>query len=229
MGDKLLPGNDENPKGYFEDETVNSINEELLMPVVPAGPKGFIGKYILRSRLPYGMRWLARVPLGTNLTCSPTVRDQMIRVTCHEPFCLKDPRFSYTLGLWRPVLCNPVFACIFRDPGITVRSMLTHCSKGSYPSSVVINAKIAFEIWVLMYRHILETHHPSGGDWIFLHYNQLLDGSAYKILTESLEAVPNRQFADVALSRSRANLNVPRHVASIYEELCGLARYCDNT
>jgi hypothetical protein len=159
MGDDLLLSSEENPKGYFEDKTVNRVNEELLIPVEPIGPRGFVGKYLFRSRMPYGMRWLAKVPMRADLKCSPVLEALMIYLTRHEPYCFKDPRFSYTLGLWWRFLSNVVFACMFRDPGVTIQSILTHCSKGAYPRSILMNVNRAFEIWAVMYSHILEIHH----------------------------------------------------------------------
>src|SRR5262249_21790216 len=51
MGEHLVPADPSNPKGYFEDDEVNAINEELLSPVTPP-----------RSHPAFGWRWLAAVP-----------------------------------------------------------------------------------------------------------------------------------------------------------------------
>src|ERR1700726_1587163 len=46
MGDHLYPPSEGNPKGYFEDQDVNAINEDLLEPVIPARPAGRIGRFL---------------------------------------------------------------------------------------------------------------------------------------------------------------------------------------
>jgi hypothetical protein len=59
MGERLFLADEGNPKGYFEDEEVNAINEELLAQVVPARPSGIIGDFFFRSRPIHLQRWLA--------------------------------------------------------------------------------------------------------------------------------------------------------------------------
>src|SRR5262249_31665720 len=62
MGEHLIPADASNPKGYFEDDEINAINEGLLAQVTPP-----------RSRPASGWRWLATVPVGTPIPCPPEI------------------------------------------------------------------------------------------------------------------------------------------------------------
>src|SRR5262249_26774035 len=161
MGENLVPADEGNPMGYFEDDEINAINEELLTPVTPA----------LDSPT-YGWRWLATVPVGTDLACSPEVSERMRTQTSLKPFCFKDPRFCYTLPVWRPFLADAVFLCVFRDPARTVTSILKECRTAAYLEGLPMDYAGAIEVWTLMYRHVLEIHRLVG-EWLFFHYDQL--------------------------------------------------------
>src|SRR5215471_14327363 len=86
MGEHLIPADAANPKGYFEDDEINDINEALLAPLTPS-----------RSRPACGWRWLAAVPVGTPIPCPPEITERIKAQTDQSPFCFKDPRFCYTL------------------------------------------------------------------------------------------------------------------------------------
>jgi len=172
MGDHLLPAREANAKGFFEDVEVNGVNEALLDQVVPQRPR-FLGKWFFRDRPLERQRWLARVPVGTRIPSVPEVIDRIRKLTRREPFCFKDPRFSYTLGAWRPLLERTSFVCVFRDPASTAMSILTECREDVALHTLSMNFHQALAVWTLMYRHIVEVH-SKDGDWLFLHYNQVL-------------------------------------------------------
>src|SRR5215510_2982709 len=76
MGENLIPADASNPKGYFEDDEINAINEALLAPVTPA-----------LSCPSYGWRWLASVPVGTAIACPPEIARRIEAQTSKSPFC----------------------------------------------------------------------------------------------------------------------------------------------
>lgn len=159
MGKNLYPGRDSNPIVFFKDPEINSINEHILSQVQPgwANP---------------GQQWLSGLPLSTSFS-STTALDQRIQgIVRFEPFCLKDPRFSNTLPVWRPFLKNTVFICVFRDPASTVQSMLKEYEK--YYPDLPMNQEIALQSWALIYQHI-ERLHRHQGEWAFVYYDQLFD------------------------------------------------------
>jgi hypothetical protein len=226
MGDSLVPANDGNPKGFFEDEQVNRINEELLADVVPLPGDGIIRKLRLRARpLANRQRWLAALPLRISIRCPPYWLERIEALTAQEPFCFKDPRFCYTLATWRPYLNNALLLCVFRHPSVTAESIVTECRRADYLRGVQIDAAGALKVWESMYRHVLEIHYPRGGDWLFVHYDQLLDGSAFPAIETRLGVRLDSQFPDTRLKRSRAGARPSARAMVIYQRLCSLAQY----
>jgi hypothetical protein len=67
--------------------------------------------------------------------------------------------------------------------------------------------------------------HPLGGDWLFLHYEQLMRGTAFGAIEQLLGARVRRDFADPALRRSTAHEAVPPNIQSLYHRLCALAGF----
>ena len=225
MGGRLNPVNETNPKGQFEDSDVNRINEELLSKVTPVRPSNVLGEWFFRSRPVFGQRWLARVPLNTTIPSTSRIEKQIQALTKHGPFCFKDPRFSYTLPVWKPFIKNMLFICVFRHPGVTVTSILKQAQKAPHLHNFSINAKQAFQVWEQMYSHIIKIHYPLGGDWIFLHYNQFLDGPAFVKLEKRLGVKVDHGFVEPQLNRSKPLDRSRSRALSIYDDLCNLACY----
>ncbi|MFQ5812217.1 MAG: hypothetical protein ACE5I2_03355 [Anaerolineae bacterium] len=224
MGDSSYPTNPSNPKGMFEDPEINAVNEALLSRAVPKRPR-ILGRWFFRDRPVYGQRSLARVPLGTDIPCPPRVAERIRRVTEREPYCFKDPRFSYTLPAWRSFLReDTAFVCVFRDPASTALSILKDRQDNWFLHSLNITFREALEVWTLMYRHILEVHRHEG-DWLFLHYDQVLCGDGLDRLESFIGAQVDRSFPDPSLRRSLSGQPVPEATARLYQRLCELAEY----
>jgi hypothetical protein len=211
MGAHLIPPDAANPKGYFEDDEINAINEDMLAPVTPR-----------LSRSSYGWRWLASVPVGTTIICPPEITKRIAAQTARSPFCFKDPRFCYTLPAWRPFVSDAVFLCVFREPARTVQSILKECREADYLQDLSLDFNGAIEVWTMMYRHILEVHRYTG-EWLFFHYNQLLDDAALCRLEAVLRVKVDHGFPDTMLKRSPADGDVSGNARGVYEQLCELA------
>jgi hypothetical protein len=207
MGDHLYPGRDSNPKGFFEDPEINGINEDILSLVQPdwAHP---------------GQQWLSRLPLSTSFSSTPAIDQRIRNIVRMEPFCLKDPRFSYTLPVWRPHLNNTVCICVFRDPAVTVHSILKECTK--YYPALPMNQERALQVWALMYRHI-ERIHRHYCEFIFVHYDQIFDGDVQAKLERITGASLDRSFPDRALIHSVPDFTPPHEIQKLYRNLCELA------
>jgi hypothetical protein len=225
-GARLLPANDANPRGYFEDGEVNAVNEALLAPVVPARPAGRLGAlppWRLRPRA--GERWLSAVPPRTSLDARPDLAERMTALLARRPYAYKDPRFCLTLPAWRPHLAaDTAFVCVFRDPARTVASMLAMIRGGrAWPAAQLwTTRRRLFRLWVLQYRHVLEQHRHRG-DWRFVHYDQVVDGRALAPLEQLLGVGLRADFADPTLRRSSPAGAVPRTAQATYAQLCALA------
>ena len=222
MGKELLPANSDNPKGFFEAREINAINEILLCEVTESGPTPETAS--LSDAIRWGWRWLAEVPVGAQIPCNEAVASRIKDVTGNSPFCIKDPRFCYTLPVWRPYLSECVFLCVFRDPASTANSIVKVCERGEYLHGLELSFSEALQRWALMYRHVLDVHRHQGV-WLFLHYRQILDGSAVPLLEKTLNAAIKHDFADVKLERSLCDGVVPAPIMEVYRELCLLAHY----
>lgn len=222
MGARLYRPRRANPKGFFESLPINAINERLLKPLAPSRSSQLFLR-IWRAGFP-SERWLAELPVGTPLAPpSPhLVRRIRYQLGRRLPFAFKDPRFCYTLPAWRPHLPrDTAFLCIFREPGRTAASILGECAS-LYPD-IRLNEDDVYAIWMAMYGHILHRHRHRG-DWLFVHYDQVLDGSAHERIEQHLGTRIDRKFADKRLKRS-ASFRAPAYTLDMYRTLCSLAQY----
>lgn len=215
-GEDLLPPDDGGPTGFFESRAVNAINEELLAP--------HDGELLDRdgySRpLRDGERWLAVLPPDAEPTAPSELGAAMAEALPASPYCCKDPRFAYTLEAWRPLFAGALFVCVFRHPLATARSIAREVRYGD----LSVDTATALDIWMAVNSRILNRLRHQG-EWLFVHYGQLLDGSGVKRLARALDAPLDLTFADRSLSRSTAERELPAGTAAAYEELCASAGY----
>jgi len=227
MGENLYPARESNPKGFFEDSEVNEINETLIAQVVPNRPQIVprLLRNILFSKIPEKkQRWLARVPLNASFSISPSMEKKIRKLTQRTPYCFKDPRFSYTLPAWRPFLVNAVFICVFRDPNITIKSILNESLKAKHLKNLYINSEMAQQVWTLMYKHIIDFYCYSG-QWLFIHYNQMFESSGLDRIAEFTGAQVDYSFPDRKLARSEGIKDCTDEIWNYYKQLCELADY----
>jgi hypothetical protein len=241
MGTKVYDGDPSNPKGVFEDGEINAINEVIIRDSTSTLAARFIQDrgptrawWLMRARLVspwlrhndarWGQRWLAVVPLQADIVASARTRRRIARQIVHAPFCFKDPRLCYTLPAWRPLLQDVVYVCVFREPARTANSIVRESDDAPYLRSLRMDFARAVSIWTLMYKHVL-TRHCREGEWLFVHYDQILDGTAMPRLAETLEADLDESFPTPTLARSSADGTVPESASRIYDRLCELAHY----
>jgi len=224
MGEALHAPNPANPKGFFEDKEINAINEAILSPFLPSRPKGMIGDLFFSKRLAEGHMWLARIPVGTHMTCTDLIQNRIRRLTAREPFCFKDPRFSYTLPCWRPLVKNIKYLVIFRHPADTAQSIAKECQEAGYLRSLSITREDILETWELMYSHILASYREDG-TWLFLHYDQMLDQRGLDRLETFADVKLDRSFPDSSLKRSSSQKSIPAETNRLYKKLCQMANY----
>lgn len=223
MGREFWEPRDSNPKGFFEDREINQINEDLIAQAIKVRPSGILGR-LFRSRPAAGQRWLAEVPLGAPMLCPSKIAQRIEAQVTQKPFCFKDPRFCYTLPAWYPLISEAGFICVFREPGRTVNSILKECRTQPYLKSLSISFERAMSIWTLMYKHILQVHRKRG-DWMFVHYDQLIEGTAVSRVEEFLGAACKNEFADPNLKRSPQDARITDEALAIYEQLCDFAGF----
>ena len=223
MGDDLISASPSNPKGFFEDLEINMINEKLLDPVVPKRPR-FLGRWLFRDRPTGDGKWLSQIPVGVHFSCPQEIAERIQSAVSRTPYCFKDPRFSYTLPAWKPFLQNTVFVCVFRHPAATARSIVKESRSPKWARKVSLNLKHALNVWTIMYRHILECHRHEG-EWLFLHYDQVLSVEGLDRLESFLHAKVDRTFPDSNLRHDTPAEITSRKAMGLYQELCALARF----
>lgn len=235
-GEQIRP-NESNPKGFFESHEINLVNERILERIVATRPPiiGYLSRYIpafsgrWKGEMPVrglSQLWLACVSHDAEMTSNPSIDRKIQKLTGRKPFCFKDPRFCYTLPVWRPFLDENdiVYLCVFRNPADTIDSILRECAGRSYLSTLEMNPERAFSIWHAMYTHVLRKHRLQG-DWMFLHFDQMFDPDCQQALENFIGAPIDRRFPDGALRRSRGTYRLDAATKAVFLKLCRLAKY----
>jgi hypothetical protein len=226
MGDNLYPADPGNPTGYFESPEINAINEELLSHALPRAKPSFFDKVIRGKKLDRRWnRWLTEVAPECRIVCTSNLANRIQALTARSPFCYKDPRFCYTFGAWREFVEDPVSLCVFRHPSATADSMVKEQTRRAVLGETPIVMEQALKVWLAMYKYVLEVHYPVGGDWLFFHYDQLFDGTAFARIERCLEVRVNPSFTKASLRRSLPSGNLSPELERVYRQLCDLAGY----
>lgn len=228
IGDDYLPKNESNPKGFFEDYEVNTINEDILAMVENNYPE-LIRRIFFKSKTFYRARWLARVPLGKKIPTTFSINSRIEKVLSNKPYCLKDPRFSYTFPIWEPFFSdNTKLICVFREPYNTATSILTECRQSPALHKLKINKKISLEIWLHVYQNILYHYKNSKNkhEWLFIHYDQLMGEAGLNKIEKITGAQTDRNFPEKKINRTRLEgETLTGNYLHIYGELCRLAAF----
>ncbi|MDQ3958759.1 MAG: sulfotransferase domain-containing protein [Pseudomonadota bacterium] len=221
MGERLYQPRHSNLLGFFEDPEVNGINEAILRPMAPG--RFYHGGVVYGADSPeQGQLWLARLPLDAEIEGDENIRLHIRRLIQRTPFCYKDPRFCYTLHLWRREVSNVRYLCVFRDPREVVASILKEVQNALYLFNFAISVEQAFAVWRLMYQHVLDRH-ANEGDWLFLYYDDLFCPETLDKV-ETFAGIPiDRSFPNPTLKRSVAGLSIDSDTAAIFDELMARA------
>ena len=231
MGNNYLGQNNSNPKGFFEDYEVNTINEDILDLVLPSIPE-FIRSIFFPTTTFYRARWLARIKPGTKMLTTSDINKRIEKITELEPFCYKDPRFSYTLPIWYPFLNKnkTVYVCVFREPYNTAASIVQECKESPALHRLKMTKNIALKVWLNMYQNILKLYHAQINklQWIFVHYNQIINGEGLMRLQDITGVKIDNSFPDKSLNRTRIKDENLKHkkISNTYQRLCHHASYC---
>ena len=213
-GEDLLPPDEGGPKGFFESRAINELNERLLAPYEDSFlcPEGY-------SRpLRDGERWLAVLPDDVEIEAPPGAEEAMRALIPAPPWCCKDPRFGYTLPAWRSPFGDALFVCVFRHPLATAASIAREVRYGDLRMDV----ETALELWIAIYGRLLERE-SAQGDWLFAHYDQLLEPDGVARLGDAAGAPLDASLADRSLRHSRPDDAPPARTAALYDELCAAA------
>jgi len=226
MGDDLMKPRDSNPRGFFEDYHINAINDRILL-TTQSGllrhlPKGsaLAGKWF-----GYHHKWLLHLPADKQIIATEQQREEIKKATSKEPFCFKDPRFCYTLQVWKPFLKDAVRICVFRHPNECAESMVKESQTQDETKKLNLSKADCLNIYQAMYQRVLQE--MNDGDWIFIHYKQMLNGDGVKRLEDVLGANVDSNFADCTLHRNKSTEQISGDLNVLYNQLNKLAGFQD--
>lgn len=218
-GGELLEAHAGNPRGFFEAIEVNRLNEHMLSHAIRARPR-FFGRYLFQHlpRRAAHDRWLFPLDQCVQLAWQECYRSDLEKIVSRTPYCLKDPRFCYTLPLWRPFLQNVVYLCIFRHPALVVASTQKFLLTDPAFKNLCPSSEQLFLNYSMMYRHVLDRH-ATDGHWLFVHYEQLFEAEVQSQIASFIGCKVDPGFVDPQLRRTREEIEVPDSVLEIYAEL----------
>lgn len=202
VGEKLFAPNEANPKGFFENNEINDLNEEILATTLLAGLGSDAARSILGHFSP-GQLWLTGCASELPTRWTGTQVERIRRLTAHRPFAFKDPRFAFTAEAWLSVVPGLTVLVTFRDPATTVSSILAECRRAPYLRDLPYSVGSAFELWFSTYWRLISMC-ASGQRLIFVEYGDLLDAGKMENLAAELGVRIRADFADDALNRSQA-------------------------
>ena len=216
-GDNLYPPRKANPKGFFEDEVINHLNENIIFSSI-------VNMDINAEALSYirkcyeGQMWLFRAPVNWAFTANNNEKEKIRELVNNEPFCYKDPRFCYTLENWLSYAKNSVVLCVYRDPASTVNSILKECRTEPYLYPVNIGVASAYKIWSLMYLRMLDAY-VKHDNVCFINYDDVISGSVIPDIEQITGAQIDRSFPEKNLKRSKPVFEPDENSEAIYATL----------
>ena len=217
MGHRLHDARAANPGGFFEDVTINALNEALLAAVAPAD-------------LGEGQRWLADLPIDAVLPEVPRVTQQIAALVRSGPLCFKDPRFVYTLPHWLPHLPPDTgIVCVFRHPALTATSIVAECQRAAYLDGVAMDLDRAMRIWTAAYSRALALAESSGLPWLFVHYDQIVSGEGVAAMARFTGAPLHGGVPDRTLRRPPPEMALSAEAEALYARLCDKAGFVPTT
>ncbi|MBL8534599.1 MAG: hypothetical protein JNL33_12165 [Betaproteobacteria bacterium] len=221
QGDDLYQPREANPKGFFENWTINTLNESIVVSSVEES-FGAEASAFLKSYYRDGQYWLARLP--AEFRCHPTVSQsaQISALTARTPFAYKDPRFCFTIDAWMDSAPGSVALCVFRHPGAVVRSILHEAQSASYLHDLRISVADLYEGWRNMYLRVLGLRR-SGREIYFLHYPDLFETHVQDALETLVGTALNRAFPERRLERQRSDGELDSWSSALFEELIAIS------
>jgi glycosyltransferase involved in cell wall biosynthesis len=218
MGDNLYAPRPANPKGFFENEEINSLNESIIEGSLVAHlGRGLADTLILRN-VSRGQHWLAAPPIGIGVAVSGEQRESILKLVRNVPFCFKDPRFCFTVEAWLALAPETTILCIFRDPRKTADSIRKEMQDSSYLHDLRISVNDILRHWRRCYFRLLLLR-KAGAPVLFIRYEELNSSAMLDGLEAAVGAPIRRDFYDRSLNRSDAQFALDRASQRVFELL----------
>ncbi len=217
LGEDSYKPRQSNPLGFFEDRKINNINEEILSRYLP--DRLFHNGFAYGSDIPLnGQRWLSRIHDSINIEATSDILQRIENKVHNEPFCFKDPRFCYTLDIWRQKSPNSKYIMIFRNPSDVVTSILNEIKTMPYLYNFSLSVNTAFETWRAINQYPL-INFTKTGDWLFVQYEDLFLSETLDRIEKFTKTRIDRNFPDKNLNRSKSELKIDNLTQKLYDEL----------
>jgi hypothetical protein len=206
-GDDYIPPRRANAQGFFEDNQINRINDAIIGRMI--GVRRHLARcWGLRRLLPPCERhrdffWLSYPAQPRRPVVMPQrILGFMTQRLAAQPFAYKDPRFSITLPVWRPLLpANTRFLAVFRDPHPTVDSIRRELPEG-YSTVGPLSPRYLYRSWYEHYSHLLDQE-SAQGEWLFVHYADILEGGSRPAVERFIGQPLDWSSVDPKLSRAQ--------------------------
>jgi len=215
MGDNSYLTRSANPKGFFEDRGINSINEAIILQILQSDHIEYHG-------------WLAQIDQVPDITVSPTLRRSIRQYYSRTPSLFKDPRFVYTLPFWLRELESEDLSgirciCVFRHPMQFLESVKRELSEAPYLSGLMLTDNQILNIWRAQYISVLRLH-DIGINIFFVEFKDIINREKLSDLEAYTGLSVDSSFVDSSLQRSLTDANfTPPFYMEIYSRLQQIA------
>lgn len=199
QGDDLYPPREANPKGFFENWQINSLNERVMLASVEAS-LGHGAAARAKSLHREGQYWLMGLPAGVSCSAWPEDRVEIETLVARRPFCFKDPRFSYTLEAWMDAAPDAVALCVYRPPGVVIASILSEMQNAAYLHDLRIGVADLYANWRAIYVRLIRMR-SAGRAIRFVRYESLFEAGFFSEIETFVGARLDRRFPDRKLDR----------------------------
>ena len=215
------PPDEGNPLGYFEDLEVVQTNEAILVPFYGSKWRRLLRAVRRKPNIVGLGAWL--LDLDPSLLKAVRLRsagaDKFRDLFTRTPFAYKDPRFSFTLGVLAQIIpTNTAYLCVFRHPLHVVESTIKQALRGR----VMVDDAYCLALWEAHYGCLLQHYNQIGGQWLFVSYEQMMNGEAVARIEEFLGVRLDRRIRKPELMRTHTAGRLSGRIAEIYDRLNAL-------
>jgi hypothetical protein len=230
QGNLLLDPTPMNPRGYYEDHGVNTLNNGIIHKILYP----FRALRLLSPLRPIPHRdprlyWLAAPSRLPRIALTKDVERGVCQMLQQQPFCFKDPRFSVTLPTWQPYLpADTKYLVVFREPGRTVDSILQAMGQDYYRSAPSLSREWCLTLYRRTYQRLL-VRAAGKPNWLFVDSEEFVrDEGVRRALEQFADAGLDVGEIDPSQQRSRPgpvdHCRAGRQCQRIYEQMKRRAR-----
>ena len=185
MGERLLPADAANPRGYFEDLDFLALDRKLVRDATPEGEAGHAD---------WGWTESGRFDRGHLDAGRPAARELIAARAGSGRWGWKDPRASLLLDFWDGLLGDARYLLLYRFPWEVADSM-----QRLGAAVFLDHPEYAYRIWTFYNRHLLDFHRRH----------------RERSLLVSADALQDQVAAFAALAAARFGLPVPPESAPL--------------